>query len=995
MGRIFLIGFFFISFLVSGQNRSISGQVTDTNGVPMTGVNILIQGSSHGTQTDFAGNFELEVNPDDILVFSHIGYTPQQIMVSNRSDWNVVMQALVLLLDEVLIVGYGKESRRFITDNVAKIKSKGIAETSNPNFFNALSGQVAGVQINQTNGKLESGLNIRVRGRSSVDAGSNPLYVIDGVPLMSQDQSTTWNDFNPLITLSPNEIESIDILKDASAAAIYGSRASNGVVLITTKRGKAGKTKYSINMSNAISEASHLRKFLNADEYVQLLLESAQNTNSVDFVENYLDYFSNNTWQDNRYNSDWQSVALVNGFVRDVSLSASGGNEKTLFYASGAYNDSKGIVRGNEMKRFNGRLNLDHNVFDRLKLTLNVGYSRSNIHRVPADGNYSSPLRVDSQPPISPIFVNGEPNKDTYLPNYLLEVKYGSYNTIIRRFTGKLGAQYKFLDWLSFHFDYGYDLYEQSEKEFRAIPLEMYWNGYAKDAETTTENLVVSGYASIDKKFKDKHDLNLVLGSEYIKGDFNRTVGEGANFPAEGFSNLNSAALTAASGNNSTYRFISYFARANYKLKNRYLLKASVRYDGSSRFGENRRYGTFPALSGAWIVSEENFLKRKKSVLSFLKLRMSWGETGNAEIGDYRYIALFGAQKYADHPGLDFNQSGNSYLTWETTQQTELAMEYGLWNNALSGEFSYYIKDTDGLLFDRELIPSAGPPVDTSLDNIGKMTSKGVEITVKAKPITTERFTWTVGFNLTQIDNTIKTLPDGEDIIRSGWNVLREGEPFNAFFLKEYAGVDPDNGDALYYLNTKNPDGSLDRSTTNNWFAAEQIVAGQPDPQWIGGFNQTFTYDHFDLSMNFVGEWGADIYNLNGQYESANGEWFDNQTRHQLKRWQQPGDVTDVPQARFGERNGSSASTRYLQNNDFIRLRNVTLGYNFPKPILDHLKFSKIRLYLSGVNLFTITGYDGYDPESRTDVWWRNGQGIAILSPPSARSYALGLNLEF
>ena len=484
------------------------------------------------------------------------------------------------------------------------------------------------------------------------------------------------------------------------------------------------------------------------------------------------------------------------------------------------------------------------------------------------------------------------------------------------------------------------------------------------------------------------NDLNLVLGMEFNNSDRKFTSVTGTEFPSDDFQTVNSAAeITAGSGSITADNFLSYFARATYILKNKYFIKGSIRRDGSSRFGSNNRFGTFPAVSAGWIVSEENFLKGSNS-LSFLKLRASYGQLGNSEIGNFPSRFLFGGVSYNQRPGIAPTQPGNNDLTWEKSKQLDLGVEFGFINNRISGEIDYYTKETDGLLFS---VPLPGSSGATSINqNIGVLESKGIELVLNTENFSTDQFSWETSFNLAKNVNEIISLPNDDADIITGRNINRTGEAVLSFYLPEYAGVDPDNGDALYYINGEN----TGRETTNDIGEAERIVAGNPSPEWIGGLTNTLTYGGISLEFTFMGEWGANIYNSGGRFQSANGNFEDNQTKDQLTRWQQPGDITEVPQARLFGFNGYGHSTRWLQSADFIRLRNLTLGYSLPSSMLESVGFSYARIYLTGINLLTFTDYPGYDPEARADSGnFNNGQ--AFYSAPQAKTVSIGVNINF
>ncbi|MGB7393716.1 MAG: SusC/RagA family TonB-linked outer membrane protein, partial [Pricia sp.] len=458
-------------------------------------------------------------------------------------------------------------------------------------------------------------------------------------------------------------------------------------------------------------------------------------------------------------------------------------------------------------------------------------------------------------------------------------------------------------------------------------------------------------------------------------------------FPGDGLPTVSGGAeVTAGTGIEQQNTFLAYFARATYSFADKYLLKASIRRDGSSRFGENVRFGNFPAISGGWIISEENFLN-DSNTLSFLKIRASYGELGNAEIGNFASRFLFSSVPYNRRSGLAPLQPGNPNLTWEKSKQTDFGIDYGFLDGRISGEIDYYIKDTEGLLFEVPLVPSSGSNIINR--NIGALRGKGFEFVLNTQNVSNDNFTWTTNFNISNNITELQSLPNDNADIVTGENINRVGETLASYYLREYAGVDPDNGDALYFLN----DGTDGTTTDPN--EAQRIAIGNPFPEWYGGLTNSMTYRGIDFAFTFQGERGASIYNSGGRFQSASADFYDNQSIDQLQRWQQPGDITDVPQARLFGANGTAESTRYLDEADFIRLRNLTLGYTIPSKTVEKIGFNKLRVYFTGINLLTFTDYRFEDPEARSDVNDNNNPGSTFYSSPPAKTFTIGLNINF
>lgn len=994
------LGLFLISTIVLAQEKEISGAVVGENGLPLIGVNIIIEGTSRGTQTDFDGNYMITASPGDVLVYSFVGFGTQKRTVGNEDVINVQMSA-DNSLEEVVVVGYGTQSKRKVTDNIASISEDEINNIPVPSVQGALTGKAAGVQITQINGKVEGGVKMRIRGISSISSSQEPLYVIDGMPLINDDESVSQAPINPLISLNPNDIASIEILKDASSAAIYGARGTNGVVLITTKSGKSGKTKISLNTSMGWSTPTNTLDWLNAEEYVELFTEASANTYGADDTwlteeGGYFDWMANGTdWRNGEVDTDWQSLALVDGAVQDHTISVSGGDEKTTFFISGGYNKTDGIVRGNALDRYSVRTNLDHTVNERLSVGVNVGISKTHISRIGTDNSFSTPLQAIAQSPLTPAYLeSGIPNNETTIYyNFLMQEYNGDWDSDIFRVLFNTYAQYYLLPELSFRSEFGYDNNNQTEEYFAGSLTESAsTNGFADANAVQSDKYSLNNYFTYNTTFENDYDLDVVLGMSFEESSRKNQYVAGTGFPSDDLQTVDSASeIIDGFSTRTKYNFLSYFSRATFSLFDKYLLKGSIRYDGSSRFGEENRYGWFPAASAGWIISEEDFLM-DSGTISLLKLRGSWGVTGNAGIGNFASRGLFSGGAYNKVSTLYPTQLGNPDLKWERTEQVDVGLDFGFFNNRLSGEIDYYVKTTNDLLLNQPVPGTSGFPSITR--NVGSMSNRGFEFVLNTKNLIYESFKWDTSFNLSTLDNEVEELPGGD--IVAGLNIVREGETISSFYMVEYAGVDPANGDALFVKNTLLEDGSRDRSVTANYNEAERVILGSPYPDLMVGLTNTMYFHNFDLSFTFQGEWGASLYNGGGKFQSGNARYEDNQTRDQLNRWQQPGDITNVPQARMYRTNGQQDSSRYLEESDFIRLRNLSFGYTLPFEMTQRFSVDRLRIYFTGVNLLTITDYSGYDPESTFDNFGNSNiqRGYTFYSAPPAKTYTIGLNID-
>lgn len=995
--KLFLTIFVFCSTPpLYAQTQQISGTVRDESNLPLPGVNILVKGTNNGVQTDFDGNFIINAGPNDALVFSFIGYTTQEVPVGNKTNMEVTLELNAAELGEVLVVGYGTSTKRNLTDNVASISSEEINNIPIPSVQSTLSAKAAGVQVTQVNGKAESGIKVRVRGVSTISSSQEPLYVVDGIPVINSDENINDSPINPLISLNPDDIASIEILKDASSAAIYGARGTNGVVLITTKRGKSGDTKISLNTSYGWSEATHKRDFLNTQQYVELFTEAALNSGyTQEEAADFLNLFAENEadWRNAEVNTDWQDLALVDGSVQIVNVSASGGSEKTQFFLSTGYNRTEAIIRGNNLERYNFRANVDHDVNDRFQIGITSSIAKTQIDRLANDNQFATPLQAIAQVPFSrPYLENGVPNPNTLYYNFLNQEYNGENKTSIWRTIANVYGQYQIFPSLSFRSEIGYDFNVQTAETFGGhLTGAESVGGFARANSVQDEKYTLNNYFNYFTAITEDIDLEATAGMSFEDDRRKQQDVQGQGFPSDDLRTVDSAAEIVGGGSNRTqFTFLSYFGRASFNILDKYLIKGSLRYDGSSRFGKDEQFGLFPAVSGAWIVSDEDFLK-DSNILSLLKFRASYGVTGNAGIGNFASRSLIAGASYNGRPALEPTQLGDPSLKWETTNQYDFGLDFGFVNNRISGQLDYYQKNTTDLIL-AEPVPSTSGFTNLTR-NVGELKNTGVEFVLDTKNLVGD-FRWSTSFNIAYNKNEVTKLPGGD--IVSGENIVREGEALASFYIVEFAGADPENGDALFVLNTENADGTRDRTLTNDYNSASRVVLGSPFPEVIAGLTNNLNYKNFDLSLTFQGQWGASLYNGGGRFQSANGDYFDNQSLDQLDRWQNPGDITNVPQARLFDGNGTQNSSRYLQGADFIRLRNLTFGFTLPDNFNKSINIDKLRVYFTGVNILTFTDYTGYDPESTYDVDANSNinVGSAFYSAPPAKTFTVGVSIQ-
>ncbi|MXV51293.1 SusC/RagA family TonB-linked outer membrane protein [Pedobacter sp. HMF7647] len=1006
---------FLLNVIAFAQTRAITGKVTDAkDGSELPGVSIVVQEiPGLGTQTNASGSYSLSVPANaKNLVFRYISYQQKTVSITSTVI-NVKLESEQKQLSEVVVVGYGTQIRQNLTGSVAKVNSREIENQPVQSFESAIQGKAAGVVVSSGSGKVGQGIAIRVRGSSSVTAGNQPLYVVDGIPItsVSVGDAVNFDPSNPLADINPNDIESIEVLKDASASAIYGSRASNGVILITTKKGKSGKTVFTLDYFTGISKPAVKRDFLNSQQYVELFEEAAVNGGKYDFandIENFgpaaneqeaidaytqylednFDAFSAGTdWRNAVVNTNWQDEQFRSSAGNSqYEISATGGNEKTRFFTSGAYSNQEGILIQNAFKRISGRLNLDHSATDKLSLGVNLNLARSRNDRVANDNSFSTPGQLVALPPIQPVIDPSTNELSTTGPYYngLIEARDAYFKTIVYRNISNAYASYKILPALNLRTEFGVDVLNQSEDGFQGRQTQGNPTGNGNYRTVTSLNYTSNTFLSYNTKFGEKHNLEAVGGFSYQKQDVKTSQVVGEGFPSDDFKNLASASdITFGSSFGTDEALVSYFARANYRFTDKYLVALSARYDGSSKFGANNRYGFFPAISAGWIISKEKFLSGAEW-LSFLKLRAGYGYTGNSSILDFQSLALFGSSVYPNMPGYTPTQVENPDLKWEKTGSFDAGLEFGFFNNRLSGDFSYYNKQTKDLLLNVNVPATSG--FATVLKNVGSLENKGLELTLNSQNFV-GAFKWSTNFNISFNRNKVKDL-DGQVILGTGRAPQRaiEGQPIGVFFTAKYAGVDPQNGDALYYLQ--------DGTTTNDYNSAFRQVVGDSNPDFTGGFTNNFSYKNFDFNIFFQFVSGNDIYNGAGIYQSVNADFFDNQTSDQLNRWQKPGDITNVPQARFLQSNGTRTSSRWLSDGSYLRLKSASLGYTIPGRMVKNF-FSSARVYVSGFNLLTFTNYNNGDPEVNTTTISNIDNGVDFYTAPQARTITFGVNLKF
>jgi TonB-dependent starch-binding outer membrane protein SusC len=994
----------------------ITGKVTNAAGEPVVGATVTIKNSNRSTATNSEGVFTIEASPGDVLVISFVGLETREVRIGSLNNLAISLSIKPESMNEVVIVGYGVQNRRDVTGSIAKIDGKSINVVPVGSFDAAIQGRAAGVQVIQSTGMAGAGAQIRVRGVGSITSGGEPLYVIDGIPIASNSGQTLGAvNENPLSSINTNDIESIEILKDASAAAIYGSRGANGVILITTKRGLKGKPK--INFSSRVSFSNLTRRLdmLNTAEFITLFKEAVAN----DYKFNPTGAPATRPLPGNiaeatalKTDVDWQDATTYTGVSSFNDLSVSMGNNKLKGYLGLSHINEKSFLINDNFKRSSVRLNVDYAPFRFLKIGTNLSFSYVDQNNIPVgfDGGYGR--AISNALPYFPIYDSaGKLYKFPVSTNPVAEINHRTRKTRGQRTLASLFTDVAIRKDLSLRLEGNLDY---SDNNIYALTTQVL--STAPTASRTRRYLTNwNGKALLnyDLNLKEIHRFKFMVGSEILKyvsesNVRNVTFAVGQedwlfNTPvlppelnANGTPNTNNRFTINAPSN---YSFISYFGRLNYSLRDRYMLTATIRRDGSSRFGINNKFGTFPALSVGWILTAEKFLQ-KNNFFSYLKLKAGYGLTGNAEIGNYAQwgvTSILANQLYNGMQYWTISSLANPNLKWETTAKNDIGLEYGFLNNRITGEISYYVNNS------RDLFQSVSTTTSTGygsiLANVGKLRNKGIEFSVSSKNILKKNFSWTTNFNISHNSNKVIDIGTaGPDALGgSGDTRVIVGKPIGSNYLVKTLYIDPADGMPVYEMldDAKRPSGTTKVYNTQR----DRQVVGHPYPDYIGGIDNRLTWKNFDLAIFGTFQIGGNIFDDAEKFQmNSIGAW--NLRAKSLERWQKPGDITSVPRLSLGlsglERTRNT--TEFLHSASYFRLKNISLGYNLPRNLINKIRLSSARISFSATNVFTISEYDG-DPEIFRDLGssqQRNlSANVSYLTPPQSRSYTIGLNLNF
>ncbi len=1037
---------------VSAQSTKgvVSGKIIADDGEALVGATVTEKGTTNGTTSDAGGNFRLNVVTNATLVVSFIGYAPQELAVGRRTTINVSLKTDQQQLQDVVVIGYGTQRKKDLTGSIVNLSTKDLVPVpSATSVDQMMQGKVAGVQITQTSGAPGGNVNVLIRGISSITGGNSPLYVVDGYAIgtggggsdMSTFASSSYsasgiasssstNRINPLSTINPADIESIQVLKDASATAIYGSRGANGVVIITTKRGKLGKPTISFEHSTGIQELAKKVDLLTPRQYAEYVAEGRDNAwvfaggkatdaNNLRSTATQVkpDFRNPGQFANEGYGTDWQDVIFQQGQVQNYQLSASGTSRDVGYYVSGGFFDQKGIIIGSNFKKFTLRTNIDAQLTERLKLGASFSGAHSYGDFARAEGHLqfrgliSAALASD---PTIPIYnPDGTPYSEFSSPTgipvenpVIIAAEFSDKRNNTNVFTNNY-LQYEFAPGLVFKSSVGVNYSNNVTRLWKSskVGLATSRTGAATAGVTEIKSLnwLNENTLNYRHKYGDKHDIDALVGFTVQKNTDEVLQAGGTDFPTDDVPFLAAGAVTSGTNFKSEWSMMSWLARVNYTLAGKYIFTATIRADGSSRFGAQNRWGTFPSFSAAYRLSDEAFMKSVKFI-SDLKLRASYGISGNNLIPNYASQGLLSIQRNVQNgqvvSGVVPTSLANDVLTWEQSVQTNLGLDLALFQNRLSFVVDVYRAHKKNLLLNVILPAASG--FGSSVQNIGEVENKGLELTINSQNIAKGPFQWNTDFNISWNRNKVLALnSETARIQTSDYQVAQVGYPISSFRLLNILGVfktqeevnsspkqHPRVQPGDYRYQDANGDGTIT--------AADRTIVGNPWPDFTWGFGNRFTYKNLSLNISVNGSQGNEIYFQGGEV-SINGAGVQNQLAGLADRWrslENPGAGQYSRAIRNDYAFGFSAVTsKYLFDGSFVRIRNVNLAYAFPQPLTSKLRLQALSVYADITNLYTFTKYPGYDPEGSTTGDNVARSGIDFFAYPNPRTFTLGLRI--
>ncbi len=1004
------------SVAAAQQSKKVSGQVTNDKGEPIPGASVVIKGSTTGTITDIDGKYSLNVKAGDVLSVSFVGMKSVEQKYNNQASLNFKLEEEAIGIDEVVAIGYGTVKKSDLTGSVVSVGSDKLKDRSFGNALQAISGQVSGVQITQTQGAPGMAPSIKVRGASSINAGTTPLYVIDGIPLedntiRSGDGSSNSSnmDFNrnPMNFINPNDVESIEVLKDASSAAIYGSRGANGVVIITTKQGKAGKTKVEATYEFSVANVNRRLEMMDAKEWMEFETAARNNTwatilkanpkatrgnNTIIPAE-----FSDPTWLQRIGNgTDWQDVLLRTAYSHNAQVTASGGNEKTQFMVSGGYLNNEGVVDQNEYNRITLRSNVRSKLGDKINLGVNIGLSRTGDASFGTAGKSDAVSLAIQSDPIFPLYVETgslgfkDPKSiwNTFVKyGFQLWHPYSLTREMTKKKTTNVITANSFAEW---NIMKGFSFKSSLSTNIEDAHYTSYWNegqnwGYSGWVNATGNFITLSSFnwvwentLNFNKTINNDHSINALLGYTAQEQRYEYSDMTSGSFPNDMVKTLNAGKVTTGNTSATEWALLSYLARGNYAYKGKYLASAAIRADGCSRFGPSSRWGYFPSGSLAWRVSEEPWMK-VYSWIDNMKLRLSYGMTGNNQIPNYGPIPLLGYSSYVS--GTDVKQGiytinfADNRLRWEKTGQTNLGLDFTVLKQRISGSIDVYYSKTRDLLLNVPIPVLTG--FQTTLTNIGELENRGIEFQLKTVNLN-GKFKWTTDFNVSANRNKVLKLGANNapiDItVNDAISRTQVGQPIGNYFGYVFDGVimkQADLDNKLYPVWAGSEPGDpkvVDVNKDGKIDANDRTILGNYQPDYSWGMTNTFSYKGIDLSIMLTGVEGAEIMNQHARFlKSFNGDR--NAYKYVTNYWKSEADPGNgkINKPRVTQNTVQAQSSSYwVEDGSFVRIKNIRLGYNMPKPVLNYLKISGLKLYVNLENVYVFSDYSNYDPEGST-----------------------------
>lgn len=991
------------------QKTKLNGTVVDETGEAIIGANVIVKGTTNGCTTDLDGHFTLDVDhlPATLMV-SYIGYIRQEIKVTSAKTIKVEMAPDNNLMDEVVITGYGTFKKSAYAGSAASVKGETLKDVPAISFKDLLQGNAPGVQFTSSSGQPGASSSLRIRGMGSFNASNSPLYVIDGVPMRSGTINTMSSDagLDIMSTINSSDIESVTVIKDAAAASLYGSRAANGVVLITTKKGKAGKPSISLKADWGSSDfAMDYRPIMGGEERRQYIYDGLvagqikkgkSEADAMAYADGEIDDYAPVPWCGY---TDWDDVLFKKGNHQSYEASLSGGTDRFKYYSSLSYLKQDGIAINSGLERISGRLNVDFQATSKLKLGANVLFATVNQDVYSEGTSYSSPFYTSRNAvvPSDPIYnEDGSWNRDLIRigdRNPLLSATYDYQREYVTRTFNTIYGEYEFIKDLKFKSTFSYDYVITKGKDWsdpRTSNGDDINSGMSKKYYEYNK-MVWANQVSYKTSIARDHHIDALVGYEIDDQYRDYLSGYATNFATHDKNQISNGMKTESVGGNDTRtRMVSYLTRLNYDYKNKYYLGGSFRTDGSSRFQRDNRWGSFWSISGAWRIIEEEFMSPTKDWLTDLKIRASYGVNGTLPSDYFGYMGLSSLTNgYLEQPGIIQSQLRNDDLQWETNYNLNLGLDFALWNR-INVTLEYYTRTTKNLLMDRPISMTTG--FSSYLMNIGEVKNKGVELEISSTNIQTKDFSWNTTFNISHNKNKIVTLDGMQTEIKSGSQIRKVGKSYRTFYMIEFAGINPETGAPQFYTNDVDENGNYIKDITEEINKAHAIVLDKhAEPNAIGGLSNTLRYKWFDLNFMFSYQFGGYSYDNWAQKTEHGGNDLEaNIPSYYKDSWKKPGDVTKYEL--FYEKPSVAmnkvTTTRRLHSTDFIRLKTLTFGFTVPKDWTRKIGIENVRLYASANNLWTWAAYDYYDPEAVSG-------GTAIWGTPPLKTVTFGINVNF